>query len=187
MRHRPACCGFPSTSALPHVPGLLSSFLSRTRASLLVLLVLVLPLHSVAQLVAGLQGGRHVHTTPAPQARADAPLSALTGPLRAMLDRLHAGHDPRLATPAPPWAASRGAGLGQHQHGGVFHTHGHDTHDVLDLGEALDEGPQGGATAFLAWLPAPLPMAVPGSERPTMADVEWRDRVVAPLRAPPRG
>ena len=170
----------------PTVPSLLSSLLHRTRAGILMLLLVVLPLHSVAQLVAGVQGHRHVHTGAVPQGSL---LSGLTQPLRAVLDRLHAAQDPRLQAPSMAWMVSTGPAEGMHQHGGVFHKHSHDTHDVIDVSDSADDTAQGGATAFLAWLPSPG-LALTGdpvSERPTAAAVDWRDRVVAPPLTPPRG
>jgi len=164
------------------VPLVPSSLLQRLRAGLLMLLLVVLPLQGVVQLVAGLQGQRHVHTG-APRA------AASPSPLRALLDRLHAAQDPRLLGHRPAWVASRSAAAEEHQHGGVTHRHtAVDEADALDVGDPADDAAQGGGTAFLAWLPAVL--AVPagaGGGRPAAADVDWRDRVVAPPLTPPRG
>lgn len=61
---------------------------------------------------------------------------------------------------------------------------------MLDVGgDTADDVAQGGATAFLAWLPS-LGFALTGdpvAERPTAAATRWRDRVVAPPLTPPRG
>lgn len=169
------------------MPPLLSSLLHRTRAGILVLLLLVLPLQSVVQLVTGIQGHRHVHTGAAAQPASV--LASLVQPLRAVLDRLHAAQDPRLMQgPQLGWRVSHGPADGLHAHGGVFHKHSQHTHDVLDVGDPADDSAQGGATAFLAWLPAGFaPLARQGGERPAMAAVGWRDRVVAPPLTPPRG
>ncbi|MBV8034648.1 hypothetical protein [Roseateles sp.] len=171
------------------LPPFLSSLLNRTRAGLLVMLVLVLPLQGVVQLVAGVQGHRHVHTgTSAAAPWQAAALSLLGQPLRAALERLHAAHDPRLSGPKFTWLASRGPAAAMHQHGGILHAHSAQTHDALDVGDAADDGRQGSATAFLAWLPAvPALMARPGSDPPAAFAFDWRDRVVAPPLAPPRG
>ena len=146
------------------------------------LLLVVLPLQGAAQLVAGIQGQRHLHTG-AVQAAAASP-----SPLRALLDRLHAAQDPRLQGSKPGWVLSRGQAGELHEHGGVFHKHAHDDADVLDVADPADDSLQGGATAFLAWLPAAL--AVPageGGSRPAVAGLDWRDRVVTPPLTPPRG
>lgn len=112
------------------MPLRLSFLLKHARASLLVLLVVVLPLQSVAQLAAGL-----------------------------------------------------------HEHGGVFHRHSAGAADVLEVGDATDESQQAGATALLAWLPAlpALPARVAAGDHPRTAPLDWRDRLVAPPLAPPRG
>jgi hypothetical protein len=165
------------------VPPVLSSLLQRTRVGILMLLLVVLPLQSVAQLVAGVQGHRHLHT--GSWAQQGSALASLTRPLRALLDHLHAAQDPRLVA---GFAVSTGPADGLHQHGGVFHKHTHDTADVLDVGDPAEDAAQGGATAFLAWLPTGL--AVPAGEGvapPVTAVPDWRDRVVAPLLTPPRG
>lgn len=155
-------------------PALLSSLLHRTRVAVLTLLIVVLPLQSVAQLVAGLQGHRHLHT--------GSPLAELVQPLRQVLDRLHAAQDPRLA------GVSRKAADGWHAHAGVLHKHSQHTHDAVDVGDAGDEAQQAGATAFIAWLPTSLSWADGRvGEHPAEAVVGWRDRVVAPPLAPPRG
>lgn len=143
------------------------------------MLLVVLPLHSVAQLVAGLQGHRHLHTRAAPEA------PSLLGQ---WLDRLQAGQDPRLKAPALAWRVSWGAASEAHSHGGVMHQHAPTAPDVLDVGSLGDDAGQGGATAFLAWLPAglALPVAERG-ERPGTRGLTWRDRIVAPPLTPPRG
>lgn len=161
---------------MPTVPPFLSSLLRRTRVGLLTLLIVVLPLQSVAQLVAGVQGHRHVHTS-----RVNL-LAELMQPVHAVLERLHAAQDPRL------FGASRGAADGWHEHGGVLHKHSPDTHDAVDVGDAGDDAQQAGATAFLAWLPTALMWTgAEAAERPAALAVDWRDRVVAPPLAPPRG
>lgn len=173
----------------PSVPFLLSSLLHRTRTGILALLLVVLPLQGVVQLVAGLQGHRHVHTGAARAAsQGDAIWSGLTRPLKAVVDRLHAAQDPRLKGPGFKWLASKDPAAGLHEHGGVFHQHGADTADVLHVGDPADDAAQGGATAFLAWLPAGLALPAGGDgDRPAAIDLDWRDRVVAPLLTPPRG
>lgn len=171
-----ACLVTPSTSSVPLV---LSSLLRSARASLLAMLVMVLPLHSVVQLVAGLQEHRHVHTGVGRTAgdRHGTLLAVLATPLRAVLDQLHAAQGPRLG----------GNAQGLHQHGGVFHRHNADTQDVLDVADPSDDGLQAGATLFLAWLPGGLTLAAEqGSSLPTTATRSWRDRVVPPPLAPPR-
>ena len=198
MQHGACACrqcsrgtGPDSFSNTP-VPPILSSLLHRTRTGILLLLLVVLPLQSVTQLIAGLQGHRHVHTGAASELSASAhhglTLQALAKPLRAVLDRLHAAQDPRLQGPEFGWVASSGPAAGLHEHGGVFHRHSHDTADTLDVGDPADESAQGGATAFLAWLPVGLVLpAGEGGDRPAAAGLDWRDRVVAPLLTPPRG
>lgn len=146
------------------------------------LLLVVLPLQSVMQLVAGVQGHRHLHT-------GAAPATASPSPLRLLLDQLHAAQDPRLKGPKLAWVPSSGPAAGLHAHGGVFHEHSHaDSADALDVGDPADESVQGGATAFLAWLPVALALpAAEGSNRPAAVDGDWRDRIVAPPLTPPRG
>jgi hypothetical protein len=151
------------------VPFFLSSLLQRTRVGILMLLLVVLPLQSVAQLVAGVQGHRHVHT--------GSLLTALVQPLQQVLDRQHAAQDPRLA------GVSRGAADGWHAHSGVLHRHSAQTHDAVDVGDAGDEARQAGATAFLAWLPTALVVVVgPSAELPPAAATDWRGRFIAPPR-----
>ncbi|MCE4556051.1 hypothetical protein [Pelomonas cellulosilytica] len=168
------------------MPPVLLILLRRTRTSLLVLLLVVLPLQSIVQLVAGIHGHRHVHTAAA--SRADV-FTRLAQPLRAVLDRLHAAQDARLQAPAPAWVASRGPAAGLHQHGGVYHRHTADTTDAVDLSDGGDDAAhEPGVTAFLAWLPGALAVDVaPRGGRPAAPLQHWRDRVVAPLLAPPRG
>lgn len=179
---RLACSTRPCV--IPLVPIFLSSLLHRTRSAVLALLLVVLPLQGVVQLMAGLQGQRHVHTG----AGHDGVLSSLAQPLRALLDHLHAAQDPRLQASRPAWLASKGPAADLHEHGGVFHKHSTDTDDVLDVGDPSDDAAQGGVTAFLAWLPAGLALpAGEGGDRPAAADLDWRDRVVAPPLTPPRG
>lgn len=165
----------PSDIPSPVHP-ILSSLLQRTRTGILMLLLVVLPLQGVMQLVAGLQGQRHMHTGAVPAV-------ASPSPLRALLDHLHAAQDPRLK------ALSRVTAGDLHEHGGVFHRHSHDTADVVDVADAADDVANGGATAFLAWLPGMLALPVPGlgGARPVTTELDWRDRVVAPPLAPPRG
>lgn len=164
----------------------LSSLLRRARAGILVMLVVVLPLHSVAQLAAGLKAHRHVHTGASRIAAGghDSPVSLaarLAAPLRAVLDRLHAAQDLRLVGQGS-WPEQ-----GLHSHDGVFHTHDADTRDVLDLPDPGDEGRQVGATLFLAWLPQRWKLAEGEALPPVMGTTSaWRDRVVPPPLAPPR-
>ncbi len=76
------------------MPSLLSSLLLRSHAGLLTLLLIVLPLHSVVQLVAGLQVPRHRHTS--------AEFADLSAPsLGPWLDRLQ-------AEPVPGWTGAGG-------------------------------------------------------------------------------
>lgn len=167
----------PTIAPAVSMPTLLSSLLHRMRKGILALLLVVLPLQGVVQLVAGLQGHRHVHSGAAP----------VVSPLRALLDHLHAVQDPRLKRPAP-WVLSQGPAAGLHEHGGVFHRHASGDADVLDVGAPGEASLQGGATAFLAWLPAAL--AVPTGEcgaQPAAGDADWRDRVIPPPLMPPRG
>lgn len=167
------------------MPPVLSSLLHRTRTAVLVLLLVVLPLQGVVQLLAGLQGHRHVHTGAAPHG---ADWSALTRPLQVVLDRLHAAQDPRLKQPSPGWLARKAPSSGLHEHGGVFHRHEADTADALDVGDPADDAAQAGATAFLAWLPVGLALpAGEAGERPAAAEIGWRDCVLAPPLTPPRG
>lgn len=143
------------------------------------MLVVVLPLQSVAQLVAGLREPRHVHTgaVHAVGERHGTLLAVLTTPLRTVLDHLHAAQGPRLD----------GRAQGLHQHGGVFHRHTADTQDVLDVADPGDDTLQAGATLFLAWLPAGLRLAAePAHSAPATGAPRWRGRVVAPARVPPR-
>ncbi|MDG0860966.1 hypothetical protein [Pelomonas aquatica] len=175
----------PSILRVKPVPLILSSLLHRTRAAILVLLLVVLPLQSVVQWVAGVQGHRHLHTGAAPQGSV---LASLTQPLRAALDRLHAAQDPRLQGPRLGWVVSKGPAAGMHAHGGIFHEHMADTHDVVDVGDPADDSAQGDATAFLAWLPSGVaPLARQVGERPAMVAIDWRDRAIAPPLTPPRG
>jgi hypothetical protein len=165
------------------VPAILSSLQQRTRTALLVLMLFVLPLQGAAQLVAGLQGQRHVH-----MGGAHALLSGLGQSLRAVLDHLHAAHDPRFQRSALAWFAGEGPAGSVHEHGGVWHQHAAGGGDVMEVGGTADESAQGGVTLFLAWLPALAALPMPGAsgERPDSADLDWRDRVVAPPLAPPR-
>lgn len=181
--HEDALPGLLAANPPPVRPPL-SSLLHRTRTAVLALLLVVLPLQGVVQLVAGLQGHRHVHT-----GAAHSVLSGLTQPLRALLDHLHAAQDPRLQGHQLGWFASRGSVAGLHEHGGVFHRHSVDTTDAVDVGDAADESLHGGLTAFLAWLPAFPALAAPAGagDHPAAADLEWRDRLVAPPLEPPRG
>lgn len=154
------------------------------------LLLVVLPLHSVAQLVAGVQGHRHVHVGAGRAAASPAGslLTALAQPLREVLDRLHAAQDPRLLRPQPALTVSSGPSAGLHQHGGIFHTHSSDTQDVIDVGDPADDAVQAGATAFLAWIPSyPVWLAGQGADHPETVAFRWRDRVVVPPLTPPRG
>ncbi len=169
------------------VPFLPSSLLHRARTGILMLLLVVLPLQGVAQWMVGLQGHRHMHTG-AVAAPHDGLLARLAQPVRALLDQLHAAQDARLQGPRLGWTASRASGSQLHAHGGVLHRHAADTADVVQAADALDDAGQGGVTAFLAWLPvAPVLPVLAGGERPATAHGAWRDRVVAPALAPPRG
>jgi len=181
MMRRLACCQ-PVACIPTTVPAFLSSLLHRTRAGLLALLIVVLPLQGVMQLVAGLQGHRHMHAGTVAAA-------ASPSPLRKLLDHLHAAQDPRLQGSTFSLAPSR-ARMGElHEHGGVYHRHSQDAADVIDVGDATDDAGLGGATAFLAWMPAApaLPLVEACDHRPETAGLGWRDRVLAPPLAPPRG
>ncbi|KQV92489.1 hypothetical protein [Pelomonas sp. Root1237] len=168
------------------VPSTLSSLLHRTRAAVLVLLLVVLPLQGMVQLVAGLQGHRHVHIGTA--TRHDAVLAGLTQPLRALLDHLHAAQDPRLQGSKRSQVLSNGHGAEMHEHGGVFHNHSQHDADVLEVGDPADDTAQSAVTAFLAWLPAGLTLPMgEGGDHPAATHLDWRDRVVAPPLTPPRG
>lgn len=173
--------GLPPTTLVP-VPQPLSSLLHRTRASLLALLIVVLPLQGVMQLLVGLQGPRHMHTSAAAKV-------ASPSRLRMLLDHLHAAQDPRLQGAKFSLAPSRVRTGELHEHGGVYHRHSHDAADVIDVGDASDDAVQASATAFLAWLPSglALPSLALGGHRPETAGPDWRDRVVAPPLTPPRG
>lgn len=170
------------------MPSILSSLLNRTRTGMLMLLLVVLPLQGVVQLVAGLQGHRHMHTGATAAAAQDGLLSRLSGPLRLVLDHLHAAQDPRLQGPRLGWTAGRGSAVALHAHGSVMHRHAPDTADVVLLADPQDDAAQGGGTAFLAWLPStPVLPVLTGEAPPATAHGAWRDRVVAPALAPPRG
>lgn len=162
-----------------------TSFLQRTRVGILWVLLLVLPLQSVGQWMAGLQGHRHVHTG---QAVAGSVLTGFVKPMLALLDRLHGEQDVRLKSPAAALLPSRGPASGTHEHGGARHRHALDAADVIELGDPAEEPTQGGVTPFLAWLPGAmtLPRATAG-DKPASTVCRWRDRVVAPPLVPPRG
>jgi hypothetical protein len=158
---------------------LLNPFLlQRLRTAMAAVLLVVLPLQGVVQLVAGLQGQRHVHT-------ARGPHGASPSALRQLLDRLHAAQPPAL----------RGLGLAQvgvdvgaapHAHGGMVHTHGANDHDAVPVADADDAGTSG-ATAFLAWLPSVQPVADALSQPAPARTVLLRSgRDVAPALTPPR-
>lgn len=87
------------------------------------------------------------------------------------------------------WGISQGPAAGLHQHDGVYHRHGAETHDVVGVGEPSDDAVQLAATAFLAWIPSALmpPAAGESADHPDAAALAWRDRVVAPPLTPPRG
>jgi len=184
-----AAFGAHSLACPRPVPTLLPSLLHRTRTGILALLLVVLPLQSMGQLVAGIQAHRHLHTGTATTARADFALARLGAALRAVLDQLHAAQDPRLQVAKHAWLPSRGPAAGVHAHGGVFHQHSQDTDDVLDLADPADGSRQVAATAFLAWLPDALTVPAPaaGLEAPPATGIDWRDHAVAPPLAPPRG
>lgn len=155
------------------MPRLLASLLHRSRASLLAVLIVVLPLQAVAQLVAGLQTQRHVHAQPGLDV-------ASPSPLRLLLDRLHAAQPASLKA----W----GHGARPHAHGDVVHTHDPEQPDVIAVADADDGAGQGAVTAFLAWLPLALTWpAAHRSPAPVPRPVAWQDRLVAPPLAPPRG
>lgn len=154
------------------------SLLHRLRTALVAMLLVVLPLQGVVQLVAGLQGQRHVHTAQAGQI-------ASPSALRQLLDRLHAGQPQAL----------KGLGLAQlkpdadarsHAHGGLVHSHTADVHDAVAVADGDDDG-TAGATAFLAWLPEALQVAqaLP-QDAPSVAVLLRAGRVVAPACIPPR-
>ncbi|KQV48093.1 hypothetical protein ASC95_19165 [Pelomonas sp. Root1217] len=183
---RRLACVRPVSIVITPVPPTLSSLLHRTRAAVLVLLLVALPLQGVVQLVAGFQSHRHVHVGAA--TRHDAALAGLTQPLRALLDHLHAAQDPRLQGSKHHGVLSKGPGAEMHEHGGVFHKHAQHDADVLEIGDPADDAAQGGVTAFLAWLPAGLTLPVgEGGDHPVATRVDWRDRAVAPPLTPPRG
>lgn len=184
----PVPCGHPSAHHVVPVPLIPSSLLHRARTGILMLLLVVLPLQGVVQWMVGLQGHRHMHTG-AVVAPHDGVLARLAQPVRALLDHLHAAQHTRLQGPRLGWTSSRASGAELHAHGGVLHRHAADTADVVQAADALDDAGQGGgATAFLAWLPAaPVLPVLAGGERPATVHAAWRDRVVAPALAPPRG
>lgn len=164
------------STALPLLP---SSRIPGLRRIILVLLIAVLPLHSVGQWLNGLQAHRHIHLA------AVAPSA-----LARLWERLHAAQDPRLAALAPA-ASLPGASRGGewHEHGGVAHRHGRHEAGTVELAQAGDDAGLGGATAFLAWLPVAPAVAAP-DVRPSVPEFiaqAWRGRVVAPPLAPPRG
>lgn len=163
------------------MPRLLASLLHRSRASVLALLIVVLPLQAVAQLVAGLQTQRHAHAQPGWAV-------ASPSPLRLLLNRLHEAQPASLKAWGP--GAHLGAHLGArpHAHGDLVHTHEPAQADVIAVADAEDESGQGAVTAFLAWVP--MASIWPSGERdaaPAQPPVAWRDHPVAPPRAPPRG
>lgn len=159
------------------MPRLLASLLHRSRASLLALLIVVLPLQAVAQLVAGLQTQRHVHAQPGLDV-------ASPSPLRLLLDRLHAAQPASLKA----WGQSAHPAGRPHAHGDVVHTHEPEQAGVIPVASAEDDPAQGAVTAFLAWLPvAPAWPAAHRSPAPVPLPVAWQDRLEAPPLAPPRG
>lgn len=158
-----------------------SPLLHRLRTAILAVLLVVLPLQGVVQLVAGLQGLRHMHS--AQPAGAASPSL-----LRALLDHLHAAQpaaQQALGTARWPWSSAELP----HSHGSLVHTHGAHDAGVVAVPEADEAGASAamGATAFLAWLP--LPLTVPGAEgvdAPRHAAPLRAGRVVPPALAPPR-
>lgn len=183
----PVACRHPLARHAVPVPLIPSSLLHRARTGMLMLLLVVLPLQGMVQWMVGLQGHRHMHTG-AVAAPHDGMLARLTRPVRALLDQLHAAQDARLQGPRLGWTSSRNTGAELHAHGGVLHRHAADTADVVQAADALDDAGQGGVTAFLAWLPvAPVLPVLAGGERPATVHAAWRDRIVAPALAPPRG
>jgi hypothetical protein len=153
------------------------------------LLLVVLPLQGLAQLVAGWQAHRHVHAgTGQEAARHEAALAALTRPIHALLDQLHAAQDTRLQGAQLGWQPGKGPYMGPHEHDGVFHVHTQVDADVIEVGDATEDSLQGGATVFLAWLPVALALpASDGCDCPVAAGLDWRDRDVSPPLTPPRG
>lgn len=186
--------GFPILNLAPLTPARPVSFITslphRTRSAILVMLLVVLPLHSVLQLVAGVRAHRHVHSGAPFSAGGGlpaSPLARLAEPLRVVLQALHAAQEPRLARPAAYRSQALGVWGGLHQHGGVYHTHTADTHDVIDLSGPADDPLQAGATAFLAWIPAGMVLPAAGSSTLLAAPApRWHDRLVAPPLMPPR-
>lgn len=159
------------------MPRLLASLLHRSRASVLALLIVVLPLQAVAQLVAGLQTQRHAHAQPGWAV-------ASPSPLRLLLDRLHEAQPASLKA----WGPGAHLGARPHAHGDLVHTHEPAQADVIAVADVEDESGQGAVTAFLAWVP--MASIWPSGERdapPAQPPVAWRDHPVAPPRAPPRG
>jgi|Transcript_1039 hypothetical protein len=181
----------PTSSLIRNVSHPLSLLLQRTRMSILMLLLVVLPLHSVVQFVAGIQGPRHLHAAAVRGEPHSVSMLAtrVLQPLHHVLDRLHAAQEPRLAVNQHLWGISQGPAAGLHQHDGVYHRHGAETHDVVGVGEPSDDAVQLAATAFLAWIPSALmpPAAGESADHPDAAALAWRDRVVAPPLTPPRG
>ena len=181
----------PTSSLIRNVSHPLSLLLQRTRMSILMLLLVVLPLHSVAQFVAGIQGPRHLHAAVVRGEPHSISMLAtrVLQPLHDVLDRLHAAQEPRLAVKQHLRRISQGPTAGLHQHDGVYHRHGADTHDAVGVGDPSDDAVQLAATAFLAWIPSgPMPFAAGESaDHPAAAALAWRDRVVAPPLTPPRG
>ena len=158
-----------------------SPLLHRLRTAILAVLLVVLPLQGVVQLVAGLQGARHVHRT-LPGG------SASPSVLRMLLDRLHAAQPTQLQVLGMtrwPWSTAELP----HAHGSLVHTHGAHDADVVPMPDADETGASAaaGATAFLAWLPVPLTVhGAAGVEAPSHAEPLPAGRVVAPPLAPPR-
>lgn len=155
------------------------SLLHRLRTAVVAMLLVVLPLQGVVQLVAGLQGQRHVHT-------AQPGHVASPSALRQLLDRLHAAQ-PQALKGLGLAQLKAGADARPHAHGGMVHTHAADTDDAVAVADTDDAG-AAGATAFLAWLPTPLRLApaLPHGA-PTQAAPLHAGRDEAPAITPPRG
>lgn len=165
---------------MPPVTLLIPPLLHRLRTAIVAVLLVVMPLQGALQWVVGLQGQgqRHVHAS---QTGREVSPSAL----RLLLDRLHAAQPQPLKSLGLAQLKPR-AEAQPHAHGSLVHTHGADTHDVVPVADADDDGTRG-ATAFLAWLPSPLRM---GRPLPQIAPVDTAllsaGRDVPPDRIPPR-
>jgi hypothetical protein len=163
---------------LPLVLTLSSPLMLRLRAAVLAMLLVVLPLQGIVPLLAGLQGQRHVHTS---HPRAVASPSGL----RLLLDRLHAAQPVRLQHLGLAPLASR-LDAQPHAHGSLVHTHGAEARDAVPVADS-DEAGSATATAFLAWLPAPLAVRAAGAQdAPHHAAPLQAGRDEPPALMPPR-